>query len=231
MSYVNPARNFLDFGVFGTGIQPDTYRTIGYPLFLSILMKVFRKNWLKAAFFAQAFVFALMYPFLSVMARLLGAPSKAVINLSFLFWVFSVTYIATVPVLLSDLFFTVFFTVGLTLGLLSVARQSYLFLAGQLLFLGYAAQVRPVLCIYPIVHLLVLCSAAKMYGSMSSRKTRTIITISVASLLLLCNLTTLRNYIHFRLPEPTRGPHPKTGPAKNEVFWLQGLTPVNHPQW
>lgn len=205
MDYVNPARNFLKFGVFGTGIQPDADRTIGYPLFLSALMKVFGKYWLRAVVFTQTFIFALMYPFLSVMARLLIAPSKAVINLSLLIWVFSAAYIATVPVLMSDLFFTVLFTIGLTLGLLSVVRESYLFLAGQLLFLGYAAQVRPILFMYPIVHLLVLCSIAKMYGSLRSRKTRAIITVSVALLLLLCNLTTLRNYIHYRLPEPTSG--------------------------
>ena len=203
MDYVNPARNFLDFGVFGTGMEPDHYRTIGYPLFLSILMKVFGKNWLEIAFFAQAFIFALMYPFLSAMVRLLMIPSKAIINLSFLIWIFSAAYIATVPVLLTDLFFTVFFTIGLVLGLMSVARQSYLFLAGQLLFLGYSAQVRPVLFIYPFVHLLVLWSAAKMYGTLSTRKTRTIIIVSVALLLVLCNLMTFRNYIHYRLPEPS----------------------------
>ncbi len=203
MTYVNPARNFLNYGVFGTGTQPDAYRTIGYPFFLASLMEVFGKDWLRAALFAQAFIFALIYPFLSAMARLYGATSKAVINPSFLALVISAAYISTVPVLLTDLFFTVFFTIGLTFGLLSVARRSYLFLAGQLIFIGYAAQVRPVLFLYPVVHLLALCSAAKIHGYLSSRKTRAMIAISVASLLLLCNLATLRNYLHYRLPAPT----------------------------
>ncbi len=75
MTYVNPARNFLDFGVFGAGIDPDAYRTIGYPLFLSIMMRIFGKNWLEATFFVQAFIFALIYPSLSVLAHIVCAPS------------------------------------------------------------------------------------------------------------------------------------------------------------
>src|SRR5215475_14172250 len=63
-SYIRPARNFVSYRIFGSGTVPDYHRTIGYPLFLATLMLIFGSHWLIFAFFAQAAIFALMYPLL-----------------------------------------------------------------------------------------------------------------------------------------------------------------------
>ena len=43
MTYVSPARNFINYNVFGHEKVPDFHRTIGYPLFLSAIMMLFDK--------------------------------------------------------------------------------------------------------------------------------------------------------------------------------------------
>ena len=122
LTYVGPARNFLEHHVFGSGATPDYHRTIGYPMFLSALMMLFGDNWLLAAFFVQALLFACIFPVLCQIARLLFNSTTKIVTLSFIFLTLAGTYLVTVPVILTDLFFTVFLTIGLYLS--SASRHS-----------------------------------------------------------------------------------------------------------
>jgi hypothetical protein len=51
LTYVFPARKFLQYGFFGIGDSPDYHRTIGYPLFLAGSIKIFGKDALYFIFF------------------------------------------------------------------------------------------------------------------------------------------------------------------------------------
>jgi hypothetical protein len=123
LTYVGPARNFLEYRIFGFGTTPDYRRSIGYPFFLSSLMMLFGTHWIMFAWFVQAALFALIYPLLLRISTLLLNSNDNAVIVSFLFLIVSGTYIVRVPVLLTDTFFTVLFTLGLWLGLESVKKK------------------------------------------------------------------------------------------------------------
>jgi Dolichyl-phosphate-mannose-protein mannosyltransferase len=203
LGYIRPAQNFVDHRIFGYGNIPDYRRTIGYPLFLSVLMMVFGEHWLIVTIFIQALIFAVMYPLLARTARILFNANDQAITLSFLFLILSGTYIVMVPMMLTDTFFTVFFTLGLWLGLESIAKRRYVYFFLHIIFMGYAAQVRPLLSLYPFISCLLLIFVAKKYAVSRFTSTNKMILISVISLLIICNLSSVRNYINHNFPRPT----------------------------
>ncbi|HDY87491.1 MAG TPA: hypothetical protein ENH82_05155 [bacterium] len=209
MSYVQPARAYLETGVFlhrsisyWTG-RPDFFRTIGFPLYLATMMRLFGSNWLIWALFVQAAFYACIYPALSKIIQTLFPDNNSIIVPVFCFSLFSGAYITMMPALLTDLFFTVTFTIGLCFGLLSIARQNWKYLILYLLFVSYAAQVRPMLAHYPIVNIFVLWLIAKRHSVLSFVKVKTMIIISSAVLLLACSAPSIRNYIHHGFFKPT----------------------------
>jgi hypothetical protein len=203
VTYVNPARNFIHFRVFGSGTDPDHHRTIGYPLFLSILMFLFGHNWFILALFVQSLVFASIYPALSRISTILFNLGRRALIFSFLFFIISGTYIAMVPVIMSDLFFSVLFIIGLYFGLEAIIKKSWGYLFFHILFLGYSAQVRPLLTIYPFINFLILLYVSrKSYLFLDAKLYSLIITSSVV-LILVCNLPSIRNYINHGFLKPT----------------------------
>lgn len=204
LTYVVPARNFLQYGIFGNGNSPDYHRTIGYPLFLAGSMKIFGKDALYFYFFFQAALFAFIYPALSRIAGILFKDSQSNIAVpAFLFFLVSGTYISMVPVILTDLFFAVIFTIGLCFGLEAIFKKSWKYLILHILFIGYAAQVRPLLSVYPIINFFILLLVAKEYLILKNRKIQLFLIVSTISLLWLCNAPSIRNYINHRLSDPS----------------------------
>jgi hypothetical protein len=125
VGYIYPARNYLEYGVFGYGNVPDYCRTIGYPFFLAMMIKLFGSNWLVATFFVQAFFYASIYPVLTKIAGILFPDKPSLVIPIFCFSLVSGGYLAQVPILLTDTFFTILFTIGLYFGFLSIIRQSW----------------------------------------------------------------------------------------------------------
>ena len=202
LTYVNPARNFLENGVFGAGETPDYHRTTGYPFFLAAMIKIFGNGWLYPAIIIQALFFALIYPALSSICIIFTPGKPKLANYVFIFSLFSGAYWAFVPVILSDLFFTVLFVLGFGFGLHSITRQSYKYLVLHMAFLGFAAQIRPTLSLYFIGSFFLLFSLAKIYR-VYNKKTITIITISTITLTILGNAPAVRNYVNHRFFAPT----------------------------
>ncbi|MCG6551168.1 MAG: hypothetical protein L7F77_02475 [Candidatus Magnetominusculus sp. LBB02] len=203
MTYVEPARNFLTYGVFGKGTVPDHVRTIGYPMFLSLIMAVFGGNWLYAVFFVQALLFAAIYPALFIINRdFLGGGDRGFYRAS-IFLTATGCFIVTAPVVLTDMFFAVVFTCGLCLGILSIVRQRLLYLIMYIILIGYAAEVRPTLGLYPVLNAAVLVIAARKAGVINTKKIRSWIAASTLILMVVCSGPAIRNYINHGLFEFT----------------------------
>jgi hypothetical protein len=197
MGYVRLARNYLTYGVFGWQDMPDYHRTVGYPLFLALSIKLFGNNWLFWVFFVQAALYACIYPALSKIVEILFPDNPSLVVPAFCFYLISGAYIVQVPALLTDTFFTVLFTVGLCFGLLSIVKQSWRYLILQLVIIGYAAQVRPTLALYPFLNVFVLWLVASRYGVSGHREVKKMIIVSSVALLLPCNAPSIRNYVHY----------------------------------
>ena len=202
-SYVSPARNFLSHGVFGYGDCADVNRTIGYPAFLAFMMHVFGENWIVAVIVIQCLLCPLIYPALSIIAsRLLGRQYPH--GWLFIFSLVSGAYFTRSCYILSDLPFAIFLVVGLAFGLTSMVRSDGWLVLLHLLFIGVAAQIRPTLCLYPILFLLAYAALNKKDVAIRKRHfTKTRLVVSLVLLAIICNLPILRNYINRGLASPS----------------------------
>ena len=78
--YVLLAKNYLKTGVVGKGQNPSAARTVGYPIYLSLMISIFGKNWQFLLFYFQAVIFALIYPLFTAIIKLLfGENSQLII--------------------------------------------------------------------------------------------------------------------------------------------------------
>lgn len=206
-SYVLLAKAFLERGEFACcgDYLPGYYRTIGYPSFLSVMMKIFGDNWHVFTIFLQAIIFAFVYPALSKISMLLFPEKRWLTAVTFCVYLFLGLYLTFVPLILTDLFFAVFFTIGLCFGLISVIRQSWIYLILELIFIGYAAQVRPTLVYYPVVHALVLFAVARKHQISNVLKVKKLIVVSCVLLMFLCSLPSIRTYLNYGIFKPTDG--------------------------
>lgn len=203
LTYVNPARNFLQTGVVGEGQNPDYCRTVGYPLYLALMMTVFGKHWLLWTLILQAFLFAFIYPVMTKMIGLLFGDRKHISAAAFLFFIFSGVYFTRLPMLYNDLLFTIIFTIGLYFGLRAIANLSWRLLILQVVFIGAAAQIRPNLVFYFMVNIFVLWSVGKLYGTITLRKAKQMILVSTILLLTAGSAPSLRNYVNYGIFKPT----------------------------
>jgi hypothetical protein len=71
--------------------------------------------------------------------------------------------------------------------------------------IGYAAQVRPTLVLYPILNVFVLWLVASRYGVSDHRKVKIMIITSSVVLLLPCNAPSIRNYVNYGFFAPADG--------------------------
>ncbi len=203
MTYVDPARNFLETGVVGEGREPDYCRTVGYPLYLALMMTVFGKQWLMWTFILQAFLFAFIYPVMTKIIRIIFGENERLSAAAFLFFIFSGVYFTRLPMLYNDLLFAVIFTIGLYFGLRAMAGLSWRFLILQIVFIGAAAQIRPNLVFYFLINIFVLWSAGKLHGRITMGKAKQMILVSTILLLIAGNAPSLRNYLNYGIFKPT----------------------------
>lgn len=197
MGYVQPAESFLRSGEFLRKGHPDFHRTVGYPFFLFLMMRIFGPRWLIPTYFIQAIVFAFAYPALTGIARILF-PGKPKLSLAiFIFSLVSGAYFSYTAQILTDGLFAVCFITGLYFGLLSIARRSYAFLFLHLLFVGFAAQIRPMLSLYPLADMFFLVLIAVRNNEIALLNVKKMIAISFVVLAILCNGPSIRNYINY----------------------------------
>ncbi len=223
LTYVQPARNFLQNGIFGEGEKPTFTRSIGYPLFLAVNMKLFGRYWLVAVQILQALLFALFYPLLTLLVRLIfcareeisetgertglfalsESSHRRLIRAVFWFSLISGAYWVRVSVLYTDTFFTLLFLAGLTLNVRAVIRSNWRDAFWALVLLSYAGVVRPSLILFPLVLTFILILAVRYRSLEFNRARKSIIVFSVLLLAITMQLPSLRNYLNYGLYRPT----------------------------
>ena len=84
-----------------------------------------------------------------------------------------------------------------------MVKQSWKFTLLHVGLIGYAAQIRPVLVLFPFINVLLLWMLAHKRHLAGSARTKVLLAGSTCALLLLCNAPSIRNYINYRLFMPS----------------------------
>lgn len=203
VGYVEYANNYLKYGVVGEGETPSTSRSIGYPLYLSMFMKLFKGNWLLIVYLFQAVVFAFLYPIFTKIIQLIFAENKRLVIWSFLFLLISGMYFSYTTIILTDTIFTLFLTAGICFGLIAIKRQSWCYLTIHVVMIGIAGQIRPILFLYFIPDFFILIAIANKYKLVKNKKIKLLILASSLLVLITCNLPTVRNYLNYNVISPS----------------------------
>ncbi|MCW5200276.1 hypothetical protein VU07_00440 [Desulfobulbus sp. F4] len=153
MTYVNPAKAFLQSRVFARNGQPDAHRTIGYPFFLAMMMYVFGADWLQASYICQFFIFSLYFPAATYIAYSLcpEITRRDVWNI-FIILLLSGAGTAYVGQIMTDQIFSSLLMSGIACGFAAVRKLSLKMMLLHILLVGCAAQIRPVLGFFFIVN-------------------------------------------------------------------------------
>jgi hypothetical protein len=162
MTYVNPAKFFLETGTFLRDGKPDLHRTVGYPFFLAIMMSFFGQDWLKSVYIVQIFIFSFLFPAVTSIAKDLS-PSieRKEIWLIYVTLIMSGMCIAYIGQLMTDQFFAAILTMGISFGFAAIRKESLSMMILHVFFVGYAAQVRPILGLFFFGRYLLHASCSK----------------------------------------------------------------------
>lgn len=195
-TYIAPAKAFLKTGQFNSGLSPDYHRTIGYPLFLSLFMKMAGNYWNIAVIFFQAFLFALVYPLISMLLRFFFPDHKFLSSYTFTFLLFTGSYFFYTADLYTDTLFTLLLLAGIFFGLKGTQKGRFGYVILEMLLIGFAAQVRPTLALFPLLNILLVLFSRRFQGAIKVCSKKTLVA-STGILLLLCNGPAIRNYYNY----------------------------------
>jgi hypothetical protein len=198
-TYVNPAKKFLEYGEFSRDGKPDMHRTIGYPLFLAIMMATFGKYWLIATYVVQIFIFSTLFPAAAVIYNSWfknNPPSKFQPYYILLLSGVGISYVGQI---LTDQIFTSLLTLGIALGMISVIRRSWLFAFLHILIISFAAQIRPTLALFWIADLLFMLHVCSLWQVRFSGKIKAILLTTVIAICIAGNAPAIRNYVNHRI--------------------------------
>lgn len=202
-TYVDPAKNFIERGVFGKDKEPDHFRTIGYPALISFFISVFGQYWLIALQIFQAIIFALIYPLISSTVKLLFTDyEKGFEKTVFLLLCISGTYFTRSPAVLTDILFTLLFIGGFYCGLKSYISKNYNYLLLYLALITVAALVRPTLALMPLLNVIMGYFVAVKFNFALKRMIIRSLYVSLA-IFVLTNISTVRNYYNYGFASPS----------------------------
>lgn len=203
LTYVDPAINFVNNGVFGKGDVPDHVRTIGYPAIISFFYYFFGENWLLALQIFQAIIFALIYPVIASTIRIIlpGSNSKFITSVFLLLTITGAYFTRTLNVLTDTIFILLFIT-GFYFGLKTYISNKVKYALLYLLIITITALIRPTLGLFPILNIAMAYWIARKYNYQIRRILLQSVGISVI-LLVLINISTIRNYINYSFSSPS----------------------------
>jgi hypothetical protein len=200
-SYSNPAKNFISNGTFGAGNSPDNFRTIGYPAYLFLMMRIFGKYWLYATYLMNCLILPLIFPAVSYISNSLLGNLK-VTRYLFLFQLITGTYTARTVWIGNDIFFFLFFILGIALLVRYFKSGKLAFFIAYLLLISYAAEIRPTLIWFPFVNIFLwIYFKNKLNKNISHFKFS--VALSTLILAFTCNVPSIRNYLNYGFFQPS----------------------------
>lgn len=232
MSYVRPAKNFVENGVIGVNTDPDHWRPIGYPLWLSLFILHFGNHWLIALHIGQGVLFSILGGISIVCVdRIFQIRDRKYLLLLGLIILITGTYWTRIPVVLSDTFFTFFFVGGLCCGILYFSSDGFKWLLLYVTLISIAGLIRPTLSLFPLIHIFMAIAITKKYGRMLNRLFwRRTVLISLL-LLLTLNISSFRNYFHHQIFTPsTTVSYNAVHFAKNILLNSGGITDLKRKE-
>jgi len=203
-TYLAPAKTFLAHGSFlGRGQQPDYSRTVGYPFFLALNMRIFGGGWIPAVYYVQAILLAMAYPSFYLLALTLFS-GVAYLPRAMLIYAFlsGTAMVYSVQVLSDGLCFS-FLIAGLSVSLYGFSRNSWSWTIAGICLIGVAAQVRPVVGSIPFVLLCLGFIVLKSSGNLLKRSAVAKIVVCVCITFVIGLLPSVRNYSNYRMFRPT----------------------------
>jgi SAM-dependent methyltransferase len=203
ITYYIPAKNFLHNGIFGYGDIPDSARPLGYQLFLALFIAVFGGKWVYAVYIVQSVLLALIYPVTTALIEEVVPDNRRLIKYSFLVSLFSGIYFVRAVYIGPDVMMVFLMISGIWLTIKSIRSQKWLYAVLSFLIIGYGAQVRPTLILYPLINLLIIVWAGMRFKTLRTRFVKTLIVVSSIFFIVVCNLPSLRNWINYRVFKPT----------------------------
>ncbi len=203
MTYVEPARSFLETGVFARNGVPDLHRTVGYPAFLALMMWAFGDMWLPMAYIFQLLIFASFFPAVTLVIQSWFPERENLPSVVFGILLLNGAALAYTGLLLTDLFFSALLMAGIAAGLLAVRRVSWLLAMLHIGVIAWAAQVRPTLGLFAVVNVCFMVYTAKRWQLLHLPMIKPIIAISALMVLIAGNGPAVRNYFNHGIFTPT----------------------------
>jgi hypothetical protein len=203
VSYTLLAYNFTHFGVFGNSTTPDYFRTIGYSFYISLFIRLFADNWLFYLQITQCILFASLYPAISILSRIFLDDKKNIFRkFTFLFVLFSGMAFTRVTMIYPDTLFAILFIWSMILGLYSFLKNKWYLYAGYAILMTCTCLVRPTIIILPVFNILICFFITYRYKILIKKR---IIPLTITSILLviLCNISVIRNDINYGFLSPS----------------------------
>lgn len=203
LTYYRPAKNFLETGVFGNGTNPDPLRTVGYPAFLALLIKLFKNNWIYYAYFLHCIIIPIIYPLIySITEKLINRKTA---RISLIISLFSGLYFGRMIFIGTDLVFMVFFLAAILFLIKYFENQrKATFLILYFITILISSLIRPSLMYYYPAHLMMVFFLDKKYKVFVSKsklwKFSILTTILVWAIV---NISSYRNYMNYGFFKPT----------------------------
>lgn len=202
-TYYLPAKNFLDNGIFGYGSIPDSSRPLGYQLFLAMLITIFGTKWIYAAYILQSVLFAFIYPVTTALIEEISTPDPKHIKYTFLVSLLSGMYFVRAVYIGPDVMMVLLLISGIYFTIISIKYKKWRYVILSFLTIGYGAQVRPTLILYPIINLIIIIWAGIRFKALKTKFVKTLIIVSTLFFIFVCNLPSLRNYHNYNVFKPT----------------------------
>lgn len=203
-SYIESADNYMEYGIFGHKDKLDYRRTIGYPFIIYCFKVAFGQYWYYGLVIFQILLSVLIYPIVYSIGITIFPDNRKTIFYSVIALMLSGAYYVRTLNVLTDLTFTVFFLLGIYLSIISlIRRRGYIFILLGVISLSFSGLVRPVLIIYPLVHVILLLYVARRYNTWRHIRVKQMIIISTIFLAVTCNFSSFRLYNFYGTFSPT----------------------------
>jgi len=205
-TYVIPAQSFLRSGVFAVQGAPDSFRTIGYPLFLSGALKLGKMtglDWRMIVYVVQAIFFALAYPAIYYLGRRVFRLSRGLSLGCVGFTVLSGAFISYTSVIMSDAIFATSLIVGMACGFCALRNRSIWWGLVHVAVITYAATVRPILAFYPFAAVCMHWAYLKENSDSADRFARRLMVAMFLVALIGVQVPAIRNWINYRVFTPS----------------------------